>query len=147
VIGWTAVRGTLDPEAMALFLILFVWQIPHFLAIAWMYRDDYARAGLRMLPVVDRGGTQTGKQMVNYCLVLLPVSLAPVFTHLAGPVYLVGAVLLGLFFLSGALAFRRRNSVAQARRVLRASLIYLPALLALLLLHGITDSIALAIWP
>jgi protoheme IX farnesyltransferase len=146
VIGWTAMGGALDAGALVLFLILFVWQIPHFLAIAWIYRDDYARAGLRMLPVVDLGG-MTGRQMVSYCLALIPVSLTPVLVHRAGPVYLLGAFVLGLFFLNCALAFLRLNSNTQARRVLRASLIYLPALLALLLLEGLTHSVAFAFWP
>jgi protoheme IX farnesyltransferase len=147
VIGWTAVGGPLCPEVMALFLILFVWQVPHFLAIAWIYRDDYARAGLRMLPVVDGQGGMTGRQMVSYCLVLIPVSLTPVLAHQAGPIYVLGALCLGLFFLHGALAFLRTSSLAQARQVLRASLIYLPALLALLLLEGLTHSVAFALWP
>jgi protoheme IX farnesyltransferase len=137
VIGWAAMRGTLGPEALTLFLILFVWQVPHFLAIAWIYRDDYARAGLRMLPVVDRRGRETAVQMVSYCLALVPVSLAPVVFGQAGGVYLAGAVLLGAYFLAGALGFLRTHSVRQARRVLRASLVYLPALLALLLLEGL----------
>jgi protoheme IX farnesyltransferase len=137
VIGWAAMRGTLGPEALTLFLILFVWQVPHFLAIAWIYRDDYARAGLRMLPVVDRRGRETAVQMVSYCLALVPVSLAPVVFGQAGAVYLAGAVLLGAYFLAGALGFFRAHSVRQARRVLRASLVYLPALLALLLLEGL----------
>src|SRR5262249_28292816 len=132
--------------ALVLFLILFVWQVPHFLAIAWIYRDDYARAGLRMLPVVDRGG-MTGRQMVSYCLALIPVSLTPVLVHQASPVYLLGALLLGLFFLNCSLAFMRLNSSTHARGVLRASLIYLPALLALLLLEGLTHSVAFAFWP
>jgi protoheme IX farnesyltransferase len=147
VIGWTAVQGTLGIEGMALFLIIFVWQIPHFLAIAWIYRDDYARAGLRMLPVVDRRGTRTGTQMVCFCVALLPLSLVPVIAHMTGAVYLIGAVLLGIFFLVSALAFWRHNSVAQARRVLRASLIYLPALLALLLFNGFLHAFALGLWP
>lgn len=147
VIGWTAVGGPLGQEVAALFLILFVWQVPHFLAIAWIYRDDYARAGLCMLPVVDRHGRMTGRQMVCYCLALIPVSLAPVLVQRAGPVYLLGAVVLGIFFLHGAWVFWRLRSVAQARRVLRASLIYLPALFALLLFEGLTHSVALAVWP
>jgi protoheme IX farnesyltransferase len=137
VIGWTAMGGGLGPEALALFLILFVWQVPHFLAIAWIYREDYARAGLRMLPVVDRDGI-TGRQTVTYCLALIPVSLTPILMHWAGPVYLLSALVLGLYFLTCALAFLRNNATAQARRLLRASLIYLPALLALLLLEGLT---------
>jgi protoheme IX farnesyltransferase len=136
VIGWTAVRGSVGPESAALFLILFLWQVPHFLAIAWIYRDDYARAGLRMLPVTDRHGVRTGRQMVSYCLVLVPASLLPAVVGLAGPIYWAGAVLLGAWFLSRAIGFVRRGSVEQARRVLRASLIYLPALLALMLVDG-----------
>ena len=136
VIGWTAVRGTIGPEAVALFLILFLWQVPHFLAIAWIYREDYGRAGLRMLPVVDRHGSMTGRQMAVYCLALIPVSLLPALTRQAGPLYLAGAVVLGLCFLLTALGFVREASVPQARRVLRASLIYLPVLLGLLLITG-----------
>src|SRR5204862_3237621 len=77
VIGWAAVRGSVGPEGVALFLILFIWQVPHFLAIAWIYRDDYARAGLCMLPVLDREGGMSGRQMVCYCLALIPASLTP----------------------------------------------------------------------
>ncbi len=137
VIGWTAVRGTIGPEAWALFAVVFLWQVPHFLAIAWIYRDDYARAGLCMLPVVDADGVQTGRHMVLYCLTLIPVSFAPVVQGVAGPLYLLGAVALGAGFLATAGRFARGPSVAQARRVLRASLIYLPGLLALLLLDSL----------
>jgi protoheme IX farnesyltransferase len=137
VIGWTAVRGVFDGEVVALFVILFLWQVPHFLAIAWIYREEYARAGLRMLPVVDPDGVLSGRQMVSYCMALIPVSLAPVLLGRAGPVYLVGATVLGLGFLACAVGFARTSSVQHARRVMRASLIYLPALLALLLLDGI----------
>jgi protoheme IX farnesyltransferase len=147
VIGWTAIRGRIDPEAIALFLILFVWQVPHFLAIAWIYREDYARAGLRMLPVVDQEGTQTSRQMVHYCLVLIPASLLPVALGLTGPAYALGAVLLGLGFLASSLRFAQRCSDSQARRVLRASLVYLPALLALLLADGLSQPVAFALWP
>jgi protoheme IX farnesyltransferase len=147
VIGWTALGGSVGPEAAALFLILFVWQVPHFLAIAWIYREEYSRAGLQMLPVVDQGGGMTGRQMVAYCLALVPVSLAPVWLHQAGPVYLVGAVGLGGYFLVRALVFMAQNSVPHARRVLRASLVYLPALLVLWLLEGLTHSTAWALWP
>lgn len=147
VIGWVAVRGKLDPEAVALFLIVFLWQVPHFLAIAWIYREDYARAGLCMLPVLDRDGIETGRQMVRYCLVLIPASLVPVALGLAGPLYLVGALGLGIAFLTYAIGFVRASSNLQARRVLRASLIYLPGLLALLLLDGMSMSVALALRP
>jgi protoheme IX farnesyltransferase len=138
VIGWTAVRGRIDPEAVALFLILFLWQVPHFLAIAWIYRDEYGRAGLCMLPVFDRDGTETGRQMVLYCLALIPASLVPVALGLSGPVYSAGAIVLGGGFLASTLRFARASSIGQARRVLRASLIYLPAVLALLLLDTLS---------
>jgi protoheme IX farnesyltransferase len=140
VIGWLAVRGTLDAGALTLFLILFLWQVPHFLAIAWVYRDDYARAGLVMLPVVDEDGSLTGRQMVNYGAALLFASLVPLSTGAAGPLYGAGAALLGLYFLWPALRFRRARTTATARQVLRASLLYLPALLALLWLDGATRS-------
>jgi protoheme IX farnesyltransferase len=135
VIGWTAVTGTLDREAVALFLILFLWQVPHFLAIAWMYREDYGRAGLQMLPVVDPDGAMTARQMVSYCLALLPVSLMPALFQQAGWLYAVGAVLLGLSFTRSTLGFWREPNRTTARGVLLASLMYLPALLALLLLE------------
>jgi protoheme IX farnesyltransferase len=134
VIGWTATAGTLGSEAWTLFLILFLWQVPHFLAIAWIYRDDYARAGLRMLPVLDGAGSVTSRQMLLYCLTLVPVSLMPVLYHQAGRLYAFGAVVLGLVFLRAVLGFCGEKSIPQARKVLHASLIYLPVLLALLLL-------------
>jgi heme o synthase len=133
VIGWCAVRGAVTAEAVALFVILFLWQVPHFLAIAWIYRDEYARAGLRMLPAVDPDGRLTARHMVTYCLALLPASLGPVLLGEAGLVYVTGAVGLGLVFLASALGFRRRHSPRQARVVLRASLAYLPGLFALML--------------
>jgi protoheme IX farnesyltransferase len=134
LIGWCAVRGNVSVEAINLFLLLFIWQVPHFLAIAWIYRDEYARAGLCMLPVVDPSGRRTARQMVLYCLTLLPVSLTPVVLGDAGRIYLAGAVLLGLIFLASALRFRRTRSLPDARRVVRASLVYLPAVFALLLI-------------
>jgi protoheme IX farnesyltransferase len=134
VIGWTAVRGGIDREILLLFAIMFLWQVPHFLAIAWIYRADYARAGLRMLPGVDRTGALTGRQMVAYCLALLAVSLVPALMGTAGAVYAGGALALGLAFLASAVGFARAHTNARARRVLRASLWYLPALFALLLL-------------
>jgi protoheme IX farnesyltransferase len=136
VIGWTALRGSLGAEAVVVFLILFLWQLPHFLAIAWIYRTDYARAGLRMLPVVDPTGISTGRNMVGFCLALIVISFAPLVVAQAGPVYLAGAAVLGGVFLGSTLRFVRDRSVAQARRVLRTSLLYLPLLLALLLLDG-----------
>jgi protoheme IX farnesyltransferase len=139
VIGWTAVRASIDPPAWALFAVVFLWQVPHFLAIAWIYRDDYARAGLCMLPVVDRDGTATGRHMVVYALALVPTSLAPVLQGSAGAVYWLGALMLGIGFLYSTLGFAGCPSVTRARRVLRASLVYLPGLLALLLLDSLSS--------
>jgi heme o synthase len=135
LIGWAAVRGALTWEALPLFLIVFLWQVPHFLAIAWIYRDQYARAGLRMQPVFDRTGRACGWRMVGYCLALLPASLAPLLFSM-GAVYGLGAGLLGLGFLASAFGFLRAPSTQQARRVLRASLFYLPGIFALLLLDA-----------
>jgi protoheme IX farnesyltransferase len=132
VIGWTAVRGRLEVDAIILFLIIFFWQVPHFLAIAWLYRRDYKHAGLCMLPAVDPLGRLTGRQMVLYCLALLSISLLPALRGSAGLLYFAGAGLLGLGFLAAAWGFMHAVSDARARRVLRASLFYLPALLTLL---------------
>ena len=118
----------------AVFLILFVWQVPHFLAIAWMYRDDYARAGLKMLSVGDRKAARTAHQMLLYGLALVPVSLAPAQIGMGGPVYAFGAALLGCFFLWPIARFQGDRSIAAARRVLRASLVYLPGIYGLLLI-------------
>jgi heme o synthase len=136
VIGWTSVTGTFDVPALLIFLIVFLWQVPHFLAIAWMYRDDYSRAGLQMLPTVDVDGSMTARQMLVYSVALVPVSLLPVVYQKAGWVYGMGAVALGLMFLFAACGFLREHSRERARRVLRASLIYLPALLALMLVEA-----------
>jgi protoheme IX farnesyltransferase len=137
VMGWAAASGAINLEAGALFLILFLWQFPHFWAIAWIYRDDYARAGLRMVPVLDRGGGHmTGRLMVHHCLVLIPASLGPVLLHMAGPRYLLGAVGLGVMFLTFAFRFLWQPSDQRARHMLWASLLYLPALLLFLVLDG-----------
>jgi protoheme IX farnesyltransferase len=136
VIGWTSVTGTLDMPALVIFLTVFLWQVPHFLAIAWMYRADYARAELKMLPVVDGNGGTTARQMLLYCVALVPVSLLPVLQQKAGWLYGAGALALGLMFLGAAYGFAREHSRDRARRVLRASLVYLPALLALMLLEA-----------
>jgi protoheme IX farnesyltransferase len=136
VIGYVAARGEITAEAWVLFLIVFLWQVPHFLAIAWIYRDDYARAGLRMLPVIDRDGRRTGGRMIAYCVALLAASMLPLWLGPARWLYLAGAALLGLAFLAGAVRFRVRRSADRARGVLRLSLLYLPGLLALLLLDG-----------
>jgi protoheme IX farnesyltransferase len=132
VIGWTAVTGVFDREAIVLFLIMFLWQVPHFLAIAWMYREDYGRAGLQMLPVMDQGGGITARQMIAYCLALVPVSLMPALLQQAGWLYATGALILGIGFVQASLRFWRERSTPAARKVLHASLVYLPTLLALL---------------
>jgi protoheme IX farnesyltransferase len=130
--GWVAARQDLGVGAWLLFGILFLWQLPHTLAIARLYRDDYARAGVRVLPVVDEHGGSTERQMMTGVLALLVVSLLPTLIGLAGTVYFVGALVLGLAFVAaGAMQARSRSSVA-ARWVLFASLLYLPVLLALL---------------
>jgi protoheme IX farnesyltransferase len=136
VIGWTAVRGSLSVEIGALFVVLFLWQVPHFLAIAWIYRSDYCRAGLRMLPSVDPTGSMTGRQMIGYCLALVAASFAPLVVGRAGPVYLAGTLLLGIGFLLCAVGFAWQPSVVRARTVLRGSLVYLPVLLIFQLLDG-----------
>jgi protoheme IX farnesyltransferase len=137
VIGWCAARGWDGmPGAFGLFLIIFLWQIPHFLAIAWMYRDDYARGGLRMLPITDPTGTRTAWVMVVTCCALIPVGLLAVGLHVAGPFAAIGCGAFGLLFLREAVRFDRTRSDRQARRVLRASLLYLPAALGLLLVDA-----------
>jgi protoheme IX farnesyltransferase len=141
VIGWCAVTGEVTTGAMTLFAILFLWQVPHFLAIAWMYREEYTRASLRMLPVVDPDGRMTARQMVAYTLALIPISLGPVLLDSAGPLYIGGALLLGLYFLWHALRFQASRSIEQARKVMRVSLVYLPGLLALLLLDRSVTSL------
>ena len=135
VIGWTAMTGSLDKMAGVLFLIVFFWQVPHFLAIAWMYREDYARAGLKMLPNVDAEGSATSRQMLLYALALVPVSLLPVYLHEAGGMYAFGALGLGLYFLRSVWRFALAPGQPQARKVLHASLVYLPGVLALLLVE------------
>jgi protoheme IX farnesyltransferase len=129
VAGWAAARGTLGADPWVLFAIMFLWQIPHTLAIGRMYRDDYARAGIRVLPVLDRDGRSTGMHAVTNTLALLPVALLPTLIGLAGPVYFSVSLLLGLALLWFAVALARRRSVADARRLMFASLVYLPAVL------------------
>jgi protoheme IX farnesyltransferase len=130
VMGWVAVRGSIDVAAWILFAIVFLWQFPHFLAIAWMYREDYARAGLKMLPVLDREGGMTARQMIGYSLALVPASMAPSVMRLTNQAYFFGALLLGLAFLAFSIAFALAPATDRARNVLRASLVYLPTLFA-----------------
>jgi len=132
LMGWTAARGDLSIEGWALFAILFFWQLPHFLAIAWMYREDYARGGFVMLPLVDRDGARTGRSAVSHTLGLLPVSLSPFVFQVSGALYLFGALLLGLVFLGCALRFARQLDRLSARRLFFASILYLPLLLGLM---------------
>jgi heme o synthase len=132
VTGWLASREAFGLGAWVLFGILFLWQLPHTLAIARLYRDDYARAGVRLLPVVDAEGTSTERQIVTGCLALLAVSLLPTLIGLAGPIYFVGAFLLGAAFVALGARQALSPSAGAARRVLLASLLYLPVLLALL---------------
>jgi protoheme IX farnesyltransferase len=132
LMGWTAARGELGGGGWALFAIVAFWQIPHFMAIAWIYRDEYARAGFKMLPVVDPDGRRTGAQSVNHTLALLAVSLLPFVFKLAGPVYLAGALLLGAGYLWCAFQFSRQLTLARARWLFLASILYLPLLLGLM---------------
>jgi protoheme IX farnesyltransferase len=138
LMGWTAARGELSAEGWTLFAIQFLWQLPHFLAIAWLYRDDYARAGFVMLPVVDREGTRTGPQAVSHALGLVPISLFPGLLGLAGYVYCVGALILGLLFLFFAVQFSRHLTQHSARRLFIMSIIYLPLLLGLMVMDKLT---------
>jgi protoheme IX farnesyltransferase len=133
VIGWAAARGSLDGGAFVLFAILFLWQIPHFLAIAWLYRDDYARAGFPMLPVVDREGGFTARQAVVHSLALLLVSLTAAAAGLGGLWYLGGAFVLGVALTLFALRLVSARNLAAARGLFLASVVYLPALCSLLL--------------
>jgi len=143
LLGWTAARGVIEWPAVALFAILFVWQFPHFMAIAWLYREDYAKAGIRMLPVVQPDGWSTVCEALIYAVLMIPVSAVPYYLHLAGPVYLVAAVLLGLGYLAYTIRFARitravttAESRGYARDLLRASVIYLPLLLTVMMLNA-----------
>jgi len=133
LIGWAAVRNSLGLDAWALYVILFLWQFPHLLAIAWMYREDYARAGLQMLPRNDHEGRTTGRQILAYTLVLIPASLMPAFLGQAGKAYLVGALVLGLGFLHFGVRLATQRSNSLARRLVLASIVYLPLVFGLLM--------------
>lgn len=132
--GFTAATGETGPAGWIFFGILVTWQMPHFLSLAWMYRKDYERAGYQMLPVVEPDGASTVRQSLVYTLLLLVLSLALPLTGAAGPIYLVSALLLGAAFLVPALAFFRSRSVQDARRVLKASIYYIPLLVAAIVL-------------
>jgi protoheme IX farnesyltransferase len=131
--GWTAAGGTLDTRASILFAILFLWQLPHFLALSWIYRDDYARAGLQMLSVGDADGRMTFRQAALHAAALVPISLAPAVVGMGGPVYFIGAAALSGGYFWASVAAARRPSRDGARRLFTASLIYLPSILALMI--------------
>ncbi|MBA3639872.1 MAG: protoheme IX farnesyltransferase [Acidobacteria bacterium] len=133
VIGWAAATNTLSREAWILFGILFLWQLPHFLAIAWMYKDDYARAGFPMLPVIDPDGRSTVRHSVFYAAALLPLSLAPTLVGMTTPWYFVAALVLTLAFLGLTLRFAQTRAMADARRVFFGSILYLPVLWVLMI--------------
>jgi len=133
LIGYAAAAGVLTAEAWVLAAILFLWQFPHFYAIAWMYKDDYAQAGIRMLPVVEPDCRSTARQMVLYGIALIPVSLLPVAFGMSGKIYLAGALGLGLWFLYSGVRVATERSVTRARAVLMASVLYLPLIYGLML--------------
>jgi protoheme IX farnesyltransferase len=132
--GWVAATGHLDPGAWVLFFILFAWQHPHFYAIAWLCKEDYAKAGFKMLPVVDPDGISTFRQTIFYCLLLLAVSVLPSFMGMSGKIYLAGAVVLGSGFVYAGWRLLRSHSMPDARRLLGASVLYLPLLLFVIIL-------------
>jgi len=135
VLGWTAARGHLDMTALVLFAILFLWQFPHFLAIAWMYREDYGRAGICMLPVVEPDGRVTGQQIIAYTIMLVPVSLLPTVLGISGKIYFVSALILGLLFLASGVRAALSKSNQHARQLLMASVFYLPLLFGVMVLN------------
>ena len=134
LIGWAAATGNLDSNALLLFAILFAWQFPHFLAIAWIYRDDYLRGGFRMLSSVDPDGRRTSRRILGFSIVLFFLSVIPWMWGLTGIVYLIGAIFLGLTFLWFGLQIALSCSTNAARHVLRASVVYLPLLLILMVI-------------
>ena len=137
LMGWAAARGELTGGGWALFAILAFWQLPHFYAIAWIYRDEYAKAGFQMLPSVDPDGQRTARQTVIHTLALLPVGMLPFLFHLAGPMYLIGSLALGVGYLFFAVLFTRQVTVTCARQLFFASILYLPLLLVLLVLDKV----------
>jgi protoheme IX farnesyltransferase len=136
LIGYAAAHGTLGPQAWALFAIVFIWQLPHFLAIAWLYRKDYERGGYIMLPRVDDEGYSCGRQVVLQSITLIPISLVPLFFGMAGTNYAIGALVMGFAFLGFGLNFAVRRSDFAARQLFLASVTYLPLLLALMMVDA-----------
>lgn len=137
LMGWTAATGDITIAAWSLFVIQFLWQFPHFLAIAWMYREQYAKAGILMLPVLEPEGRITARQIVSFAFMLLAASLAPFFLGFAGVIYLAGASILGIWFFAESIRFAVRRTNEIARRLLLVSVVYLPLLFLLLVLTKI----------
>lgn len=134
LIGFAGAANKLTPEALVLAAILFLWQFPHFYAIAWMYREDYSRAGIRMLPVVEPDGGSTARQIVLYAILLIPVSLLPKWLGMTGSIYMIGALVLGLCFLYSGVRVSLDRTKLRARKVLLTSVVYLPVLYVLMVL-------------
>ena len=134
LIGYAAAANHLNPDAWVLAAILFLWQFPHFYAIAWMYREDYSRAGIRMLPVMEPDGESTARQILLYSVLLIPISLLPKWMGMTGTIYLIGASALGLLFLYSGIRVSLDRTKVRARKVLLASVVYLPALYVLMVL-------------
>lgn len=128
LLGWTAAADNITLGAWALFAMQFLWQFPHFMAIAWMYREEYAKAGILMLPVVEPSGRLTMRQIVMFTIMLVPASLAPFFFGISGPVFLTAAIILGILFLISSIQAARSKTNEQAKRLLLASVVYLPLL-------------------
>ena len=139
MIGWAAVRQNLSIEAWILFGIVFLWQMPHFLAIAWMYREDYKRAGFPLLPIVEPDGASTGRQAVIYAAALLPLSLAPTAAGMSGLLYLAGAAVMGAGFFALAVRFAWTRSTPDARRLFFGSILYLPLLWILMVVNRVSS--------
>jgi len=137
MMGFTAVQNVISPAALSLFAILFLWQMPHFLAIAILYREDYARGGFRMLPVIDDGLEMTGRQIILYSLTLIPVSFVPALLGMSGAIYFVAALVLGLAFSGFAVVCARTKTHADARQLFLASILYLPALLTAMMIDKV----------
>jgi len=134
LMGWTAAANDITLGAWAMFVTQFLWQFPHFLAIAWMYLEQYAKAGILMLPVVEPSGKITGRQIVLFTIMLVPVSFAPFFLGFAGVIYVIAAAILGIVFLWSSISAARSKTNESARRLLYASVIYLPSLFLILVL-------------
>ena len=136
--GWVASTGSLDPEAWILFAILFLWQHPHFYAIALMFKDDYKKAGLKMLPVVEPDGARTNRQIIWHALLLIPVSVMPVYINLLGMIYFWAALILGIGYLLSGFILAKQYSVNNARLVLKVSVFYLPILFLTIMVDKLT---------